>query len=101
VTRWRWAALVVLLLAVVWAWRGAVYSEPEYRRLVAEEQALRGRIDSLRREVDSIRAFNDSLGSSTQVQERMARERLGMIRPGEILILLVPDSAAGPAPRDR
>jgi cell division protein FtsB len=93
VTRWRWLALVVLVLAAIWAWRGATYSQGEYRRLLAQERLLRERIDSIRGDVDSMRAFNDSLGSSAVVQERMARERLGMIRPGEILILLVPDSA--------
>jgi cell division protein FtsB len=44
--------------------------------------------------VDSLRVFHDSLVSSPVMQERLARELYGMIRPGEILILLVPDSVA-------
>jgi cell division protein FtsB len=96
VTPWRWAGLAVLLLAVLWAWRGATFSASDLRRLRAEERVVMARIDSLRREVDSKRAFHDSLITSEVVQERMARERLGMIRPGEILILLVPDSAVAP-----
>jgi cell division protein FtsB len=57
-------------------------------------------IDSLQRGVDSLRAFRDSFQTSAVVQERMAREKLGMIRPGEILILLVPDSAPPSPARD-
>ena len=94
-TRWRWAALVVLVLAAIFAWRGGVYSQSEYLRLRQREVTVRARIDSLRIVVDSLQAFRDSLVKYPDVQERLARERLGMVRDGEILILLVPDSARG------
>ena len=91
-TIWRWLALAVLLAAAIFALRGGVYSQSDYLRLKREEAAIRARIDSLQRAVDSMRLFDDSLSTSRVVQERLARERLGMIRPGEVLILLVPDS---------
>jgi cell division protein FtsB len=94
VTRWRWLALAVVVAAAVFAFNGGQYSQAEYRALRREEATIRQRIDSLSVEVDSLRLFHDSLLSSPVVQERLARERLGMIRPGEILILLVPDSGA-------
>ena len=90
-TIWRWAALAVLLAAAVFAWNGGVHSQSEYQALRHEEGAIRARMDSLRGEVDSLRAFHDSLVTNPTVQEREARERLGMVRPGEILILLVPE----------
>jgi len=94
VTIWRWLALAVLLAAAIFALRGGVYSQSDYLGLRREEVAIRARIDTLQRAVDSMRLFDDSLSSSREVQERVARERLGMIRPGEVLILLVPDSAS-------
>ncbi len=92
-TVWRWLALGVALAAAVFALKGGVYSQSDYLTLRREEATIRSRIDSLQAEVDSLRLFHDSLASNPVVQEREARERLGMIRPGEILILLVPDSA--------
>ncbi|HRP09337.1 MAG TPA: septum formation initiator family protein, partial [Gemmatimonadales bacterium] len=94
-TRWRWAALVVLVLAAIFAWRGGVYSQSEYLELRHREATIRARMDSLRLVVDSLQAFRDSLVRYPDVQERLARERLGMVREGEILILLVPDSVRG------
>jgi cell division protein FtsB len=94
VTRWRWLALAVLIAAAVFAFNGGVHTQRDYLVLKAEESAARRRIDSLRVIVDSLRLFHDSLVTNPAVQERVARERQGMIRPGEILILLVPDSAS-------
>jgi cell division protein FtsB len=92
VNRWRWLALVVLVAAAVFAFNGGQHSRREYLALKRREADIRLRMDSLRIAVDSLRAFHDSLITSPVVQERVARERRGMIRPGEILILLVPDS---------
>ncbi len=85
--------MAVLLAAVVFAFNGGQYSQREYQALRRQEDGMRVEMDSLRRAVDSLRAFRDSLVSMPAVQERVARERLGMVRPGEILILLVPDAA--------
>ncbi len=87
-TWWRWLAVVVLLAAAVFAWSGGSYSQREYLALRADTLAARVQLDSLRGELDSLRAFRDSLASDPEVQERVARERLGMIRPGEIMIIL-------------
>jgi cell division protein FtsB len=92
VTPGRWVALVVLAAAGFFAWTGGTYSQADFRALRAQEEAMRARIDSLRIESDSLRLFRDSLLSSRAVQERMAREVLGMIRPGELMIKLVEDS---------
>jgi cell division protein FtsB len=91
-------ALVVLVLAALFAWQGGIYSTADYRALQEEERELRARLDTMRREVDSMRAFRDSLAGDPAVVERVARERLGMIRDGEIVVTILPeepDSAAG------
>ena len=92
-TRWRWLALVVLVLAAVFAFNGGQHSQREYLALKQQEANMRLILDSLQRGVDSLRLFHDSVATDPVVQERLAREKLGMIRPGEILILLVPESA--------
>ncbi len=94
-TRARWVAVVVLVLAAVFAVTGGRYSLADYRRVVAEDRLLVARLDSLGRAIDSLAAFRDSLRSNPQVQERVARARSGMIRPGEIAVLLVPDRPPG------
>jgi cell division protein FtsB len=98
VTRWRWLALVVLLAAAVFAWSGGSYSQREYLALRADTLAARVRLDSLVVAVESLAAFRDSLVRDPVFQERLARERLGMIRPGEIMLILEP---VGPDTTDR
>lgn len=69
------------------------YPLKAYRRVVAEDRMLLARIDTLVAEIDSLRAFSDSLRTDPRVQERVARARSGMIRPGEVAVLLVPEAA--------
>src|SRR5690606_33238538 len=44
-TKWRWAALVVLVGVAIWTWNGATYSGSDYRALLEREQALIREID--------------------------------------------------------
>jgi hypothetical protein len=90
----RWLALAVLVAAGVFALTGGVWPLAEYRRLGHREAEVRVRIDSINRELDSLQAFRDSLLTDPRVQERVARARAGMIRPGEIAVLLLPERPA-------
>jgi cell division protein FtsB len=83
---------VVLVAALVFAFNGGQHSQRDFLALRREEASIRMQMDSIRVAVDSLQLFHDSLVTSPVVQERLARERYGMIRPGEILILLVADS---------
>ncbi len=97
-TRARWLALAVLALLAIFAWQGGIYSVADYRAVLVEEAELTARVGRLQHEVDSMRALLDSLRGDPQVVERLARERFGMIRPGEIAIQLTrqaADSGAG------
>ena len=78
----------LLGLAVYYAVFGGEYSLLELQR-VRQEMAVQGReLTRLRWEVDSLRAWADSLQNDSATLERVARERFGMIRDGEILYRL-------------
>ena len=84
---------VVLGVALYYALFGGEYSVFELRSLskrVAQEQV---RLDSLRLEVDSLEARADSLANDSATIERIARERYGMIRPGERLYRFIEDDS--------
>jgi len=75
----------LLLVAVYYAVFGGEYSVFELRstrQAVEEEQA---RLADLRRQIDSLEAWRDSLMTDSATLESVARERFGMIRPGETL----------------
>ena len=91
----RWIAVAVLLLAAVFAWTGGTFSETNYLALKRDEVAANRRLAQLKREVDSLQAFRDSLTNDPAVQERVARDQLGMLRPGELVFAIVPDSGVG------
>ena len=57
------------------------------KRQVRQEQAA---LDELRLEIDSLRAYAESLETNRETQERVARERFGMIRDGEIVYRIEP-----------
>ena len=96
VTRARWAALAALAFALYFALQGGEYGTPICsrsggRRRQRAGQGARGSsqvVDSLQRDATAIER-------DPRVQERVARERFGMIRRGELLYRLVPaDSTA-------
>ncbi|MBK9549686.1 MAG: septum formation initiator family protein [Gemmatimonadetes bacterium] len=65
-----------------------MFTAGDARALGREEEALQAELKSLQRQVDSLRSFHDSLETSPAVQERVAREEWGVIRPGEMSIRL-------------
>jgi len=89
VTLGRWLGLGVLVLAILFAFRGGMFTAGDARALAKKEEVLTAELRVLRRQVDSLRAFADSLENSPVVQERVAREEWGVIRPGELSIRLV------------
>jgi cell division protein FtsB len=57
------------------------------KRQVRDEQAA---LEGLLLEIDSLRAYAESLETNRVTQERVARERFGMIRDGEIVYRIEP-----------
>lgn len=76
---------VLLGLAFYYAVFGGEYSLLDMQRVRRLRESEQAALDSLRREVDSIEARADSLQTDTIALERVARERYGMIRDGEVL----------------
>ena len=83
-TRTRWIAVVVVAVAIHFALQGGEYSGLqllELKRRVRAEAAL---VAELSREVDSLARVRKRVETDPAMQERMARELYGMLRPGEI-----------------
>ena len=78
-------------LAAYYALFGGEYSVFEVRRARAERAQAEAQLAELRAEIEALRARADSLESDPAALERIAREKFGMIREGEILYRLVPE----------
>jgi cell division protein FtsB len=86
VRRFLFPALVGL--ALYYALFGGEYSLQEVRRVRRDTEEQRRELEALRSEIDSLRAWVDSLQHDSATLERLARERFGMIRDGEVLYRL-------------
>ena len=80
----RVIAILVVLGGIAFGALGGEYSTTDWwtlRRQVQEEDSA---IASLRLEVDSLSRVAKALETDPAVQEKVARESFGMLRPGEI-----------------
>ena len=85
----------ILALAAYYALWGGEYSAFHLLRLKKERREAEARLADTRAQVDSLRALAGKLETDDAEVERIARERFGMIREGELLYRFVPmDSAA-------
>ena len=75
----------VLLLAAYFAIFGGEFSVFQFKRLEALEAERAAELARAEAEIDSLQAVADRLASDPEAIERVARERYGMIRDGEIL----------------
>ena len=75
----------LLGLAVYYALFGGDYSLLELRSARKEIAAQEAELILLHEEVERLRARADSLQNDSATLERLARERFGMIRDGEVL----------------
>ena len=95
----RWAAIAVLLAAVVFALQGGEYSTRDLFKLESQVASEEAEVARLQAVVDSLTRAAVAIERDPRVQERVARESFGMIRKGEFLYKIVrPDSATA---RDR
>ena len=91
----RWAALAALVFALYFGIQGGEYGTTDLFALQRQEAAERAQVLRLRQVVDSLQRDAVAIEHDLRVQERVARERFGMIRRGELLYRLVPaDSTA-------
>ena len=85
-------------LSVYFALFGGEYSVCEVKRVRTENLELEQRLTELEKANDSLRMWAEALETDSATIERLARERYGMIRAGEILyrIAAPPDSLQDP-----
>jgi cell division protein FtsB len=76
---------LLLAAAVYFAFFGGEYSMLELQRIKAELQLEHARLEQAQAEAERLRARVDSLENDSATIERIARERWGLIRPGERL----------------
>ena len=86
----RWASIVGLAFALYFALQGGEYGTLDLLQLRREESQEQAAVVQLQRLVDSLTTAAIGLELDPRVQERMARERFGMIKKGEFLYRLVP-----------
>lgn len=85
VTLKRMAVPAVIGLALYFALFGGEYSLLESRAIQAGVREDAAELDDLESRIDSLSAWADSLEFDSAALERLARERYGMIRDGEVL----------------
>jgi cell division protein FtsB len=94
VTPARWAALAALAFALYFGIAGGEYGTFDVLALRRQEAAERAQVIRLRQQVDSLARAADAIEHDVRTQERVARERFGMIRKGELLYRLVPPDSS-------
>jgi cell division protein FtsB len=87
---------VLIGLSVYFALFGGEYSVFEVGRVRAEKVELEQRLLELEQANDCLRAWADVLETDSATIERLARERYGMIRPGEVLYRITGPSDGSP-----
>ena len=93
VTLKRMVVPAVIGLALYFALFGGEYSLLESRAIRAGAREDAVELADLESRIDSLSAWADSLESDSSALERLARERYGMIRDGEVLYRFAdPDS---------
>ena len=95
-TRARWAALAALAFLLYFWVQGGEYGTTDLLALRRQESSERAQVQRLRFVVDSLQREAKAIEGDLRVQERVARERFGMIRRGELLYRLVPPDSTRP-----
>jgi cell division protein FtsB len=81
----RRLAVLILALALLFALQGGEYSTFDFLALKRQEKEEVLRIRELEQEVDSLKKEAIAVETDPEVQERLARELYGMLRPGEFV----------------
>ena len=86
----RWAVVLGLLFALYFAFQGGEYGTLDLLQLRREEASERAAVERLTQLVDSLEHAAAAIERDPRTQERVARERFGMLKKGEFLYRLVP-----------
>ena len=88
----------IVVLAVVWfAVQGGQFGTWDLWKQRNQKRQLQHEIDSLQARVDSLKKYRARLDTDRALQEKLARENVGMVRGDkELLYLIGPDTAKKP-----
>ena len=86
----RWAIILGVIFALYFAFQGGEYGTLDLRELRKEVVEESTSVAQLHLVVDSLGALANAIEKDPEMQERVARERFGMLRRGEFLYRLVP-----------
>ena len=88
----------IIVLTMIWfAVEGGEFGSWDLFKQRREKKQLQLEIDSLQRRVDSLKKYRARLDTDRELQEKLARENVGMVRgEKELLYLLSPDSTKKP-----
>ena len=88
----------IIVLTMIWfAVEGGEFGSGDLFKQRREKKQLQLEIDSLQRRVDSLKRYRARLDTDRELQEKLARENVGMVRgEKELLYLLSPDSTKKP-----
>ena len=86
----RWATIIGLAFALYFALQGGEYGTLDLLQLRRDEAEESAKVAELQHLVDSLTRAAVGIELDPRVQERVARERFGMIKKGEFLYRLVP-----------
>ena len=88
----RWAIVIGLLFALYFAFQGGEYGTLDLRQLRQDVVEESTNVVRLQHVVDSLERLATAIERDPRMQERVARERFGMLKKGEFLYRLVPTS---------
>ena len=90
--------LGLVVLTVIWfAVQGGQFGSWDLWKQSREKKQLQLEIDSLQRRVDSLKKYRARLDTDRELQEKLARENVGMVRGDkELVYQLSPDSTKKP-----
>jgi cell division protein FtsB len=86
----RWAVLAGLLFGLYFALQGGEYGTLDLRQLRQDVVGESTNVVRLQHLVDSLGRVAVAIERDPRMQERVARERFGMLKKGEFLYRLVP-----------
>ncbi len=81
----RFIAVVLIVGGIAFGLWGGLFSTLDWWKLKQRVENERQAIERLDADVDSLEAWAQALEADSAIQERVARERFGMIRDGEML----------------
>ncbi|MHB1329345.1 MAG: FtsB family cell division protein [Gemmatimonadales bacterium] len=84
----RWLFVGALVLAVLFGIQAGEYSTLDWLALRKEARLEAAKVTELQRVVDSLTRYAQRVETDIELQERIAREQHGMLRPGEHAFIL-------------